>query len=173
MMTEDEARKQIAEVIERFNGLELRIADALRRCLTPTTSEYGFLRDLILHNTLLSFGAKVQLLDRILDYWSWDDLRKHTGRLKELTKLRNAFAHTSTAKRQLLVYMPPDGDFGSPMGSEFVVEKKTPTSWENVERQEAFDAFLSLHEKCEDLVKQIDTKVEESIAQSARRGLPQ
>jgi hypothetical protein len=163
-MTEDEARKQIAEVIERFNGLELRIADVLSRCVTPVTSDYGFLRELIFHNTLLSFGAKVQLLDRILDYWSWDDL-KHTGMLKELMKLRNAFAHTPTAKQQLLVYFAPDAEYGVPMGSEFIIEKKTSTSWENVEREKAFSDFLTLYKKCQELVEQINNKVKESIAQ--------
>lgn len=161
-MTEDEARKQIAEVIERFNGLELRIAAVLSSCITPATSDYGFLTELIFHNTLLSFGAKVQLLDRILDYWSWDNL-KHTGRLKELMKLRNAFAHTPTEKRQLLVYFAPDAEYGEPMGSEFIIEKKTPTSWENVEREKAFSDFLSLHDKCLKLVEQINDKVKESV----------
>lgn len=117
----------------------------------------------MLHNTILSFGAKVQLVERILEYWAWQDLREHIGRFKELMKIRNAFAHTPTAKGELLVDFAPDEEFGTPLGSKFVVEKKTTTSWVNIERGKAFTVFKELHQKCSELLSEIDTKVEESI----------
>ena len=168
-MNEQQMVQQIAEVVEKFNDLEMHIGLTLSKCIAPATQDYGFLRELIFHNTIIGFAAKVQLLERILKYWSWSDLLKHTGRFKELMKLRNAFAHTPTAKRQLLVYFPPDAEFGTPLGSESIIEKKTPTSWENIERSEAFSAFIELHQKCADLLAKIDEKVKESLTESSAR----
>jgi len=163
-MDEQIALSQVSWVIDKFNNLEMRVSMTLTKCLVPVNSEYGFLQELVFHNTILSFGAKVQLIERILDYWSWKDLRKQTGKFKELMKIRNAFAHTSTAKRQLLIYYPPDDEFGTPFGSEFIVEKKS-ASWKNVERSEAFNAFKELYEKCFDLLNEIHKKIEENLAQ--------
>lgn len=44
-MPEDEVREQIADVIDQFNDLEMRIGLILSKCITPTTSDYGFLRE--------------------------------------------------------------------------------------------------------------------------------
>ena len=164
-MDEERVLSQVSEVIDIFNDLEMRISMTLAQSLVPANSEYGFLQELVFHNTIISFGAKVQLIERILDYWSWKDLRKQTGKFKELMKIRNAFAHTPTAKRQLLIYSPSDNEFGTPIGSEFVVEKKSASSWVIVERSEAFNAFNELYEKCSDLLNKIHKKIEENLAQ--------
>lgn len=166
----DETSQQIADVIEHFNDLEMRIAMTLRKCLLPVTSDYGFLQELLFHNTILSFSAKVQLLERILDYWSWRDLKSHIGRFKELMKLRNAFAHTPTVKRELLVYFPPDEEFAVPLGSHMVVEKKTSTSWDNIPRDKAFKIYTELHQKCAELLIEIDGKITETVAQQPAPG---
>ncbi|MBE9572266.1 MAG: hypothetical protein IMF11_16690 [Proteobacteria bacterium] len=164
-MDEQRVLSQVSEVIDTFNNLEMQVSMTLAKCLVPVNSEYGFLQELVFHNTILSFGAKVQLIERILEYWSWKDLRKQTGKFKELMKIRNAFAHTPTAKRQLLIYYSPDNEFGTPLGSEFVVEKKSASSWENVERSEAFNAFKELYKKCFDILNEIYKKIEENLAQ--------
>ena len=164
-MTESEALEQIAQVVEKANDLEMRMGMVLSQCLLPATSDYGFLRELILHNTVVDFGRKIQLIERILDYWSWTDLKKRMGPFREIMKLRNAFAHTPLAQRQLLVYFPPGAEYGTPMGSEFIVHKKNPISWDNVERQEAFKSFLEVHQKCTQLVADISEEIRKTIAQ--------
>ena len=81
----------------------------------------------------------------------------------------NARIRTATAKRQLLVYFPTDAEFGSPLSSEFVVEKKSTSWWENVERTEAFRTFDDLHGNCSDLLKNIEARIEKNIAQHQLR----
>lgn len=164
-MTEEDTLQQSAEVIEKTNDLEMLIALILSKCLLPVTPDYGFLQELILHNTLVSFSAKVQLIERILDYWSWDDLKKKLGPFREIMKLRNVFAHTPLAKRQLLVQFLPDAEFGTPIGSQFVVEKRTSSSWANLEREDAFRSFIDLHFKCTETVKAVAGRIEKTIAQ--------
>jgi hypothetical protein len=171
-MTDEEALQQTAEVIEKTNDLEMRMALVLSKCLLPVTLDYGFLLELILHNTLVSFSAKVQLIERILDYWSWDDLKKKIGLFREIMKLRNAFAHTPLAKRQLLVHFLPDSEYGNPIGSQYVVEKRVSTSWENLEREETFRSFVGLHSKCIEIVKAIAERIEKTISQPSTPPLP-
>lgn len=162
-MKESEALDQIAQVVEKANDLEMRMGLLLSQCLLPATSDYGFLQELILHNTVLDFGRKVQLIERILDFWNWTDLKKRLGPFKELMKLRNAFAHTPLTQRQLLVYFPPGAEYATPLGSEFVVHKKNPVSWDNVERQEAFKSFLEVHGRCVGIVAEISEEIRKTI----------
>lgn len=162
-MKETDALDQIAQVIEKANDLEMRMGMLLSQCILPATADYGFLQELILHNTVVEFGRKVQLIERILDYWTWTHLKKRMGPFKEIMKLRNAFAHTPLAQRQLLVHVSPGEEVGTAVGSEFIVHKKTPVAWENVERQEAFQSFLEAHGKCTQLVAVISEEVRKSI----------
>lgn len=97
---------QIATVIDRTNQFEVQINLALSDCIVPASAEYGFLRETLFHNLCLGFGAKVRLLQRILDYWDWKDVKLDS--LHKLMQLRNAFAHTPTTKRVLLVGVDPD-----------------------------------------------------------------
>jgi hypothetical protein len=97
-------------------------------------------------------------------------LKKRTGPLKEIMKIRNAFAHTSLAQRQLLVYFPTGTEYGTPFGSEFIVHKKNTVSWDNVERQEAFKSFLEVHGKCTALMAEISEEIRKTIAQHPAAG---
>ncbi|MEA3437882.1 MAG: hypothetical protein U9R43_15565 [Thermodesulfobacteriota bacterium] len=155
-----DANEHIAKVIDEANYLEMRIGHLLSHCIRPVNSEYGFLVDTALHNTVMSFGAKVLLLKRILDYWSWDDLQKHSGRFDDVLRMRNAFAHTPTARRQLVV----DANDGTVIDNEMIVETKEGRRLENIERGSAFARFRKAYNSSLELFEQIDARVKETIA---------
>lgn len=154
-------KEQVAAVVDDANNLEMRIGHLLSQCIRPVNSEYGFLVETALHNTVMSFGAKVLLVKRILDYWGWDDLQKHTGRFDDVLRMRNAFAHTPTARRQLLVHAAD----GTVLGSEMIIESKEGRRLESIERGKAFHRFKKAYESSMELLEQIETRIKEGIAQ--------
>lgn len=157
-----ETKELIAKVVDDANFLEMRIGHLLSLCIRPINSQYGFLIETALHNTVMSFGAKVFLLKRILDYWRWDDLQKHSGRFDDVLRMRNAFAHTPTARRNLLI----DENNGTVLGSEMIVETREGRRLESIERGKAFERFTKAYESSLELLEQIDKRVRETIAQS-------
>ena len=161
-----EVNEHIAIVIDEANYLEMRIGILLSRCIRPVNKEYGFLVETALHNTVMSFGAKVLLLKRILDYWSWDDLQKHSGRFDDVLRMRNAFAHTATARRQLVV----DVSDGTLLGNEMLVETKEGRRLESIERGSAFERFRKAYDSALELLEQIEARVKDTIAQHGNKG---
>ena len=161
-----EVNEHIAIVIDEANYLEMRIGLLLSRSIRPVNKEYCFLVETALHNTVMSFGAKILLLKRILDYWSWDDLQKHSGRFDDVLRMRNAFAHTPTARRQLVV----DVSDGTVLGNEMIVETKEGRRLESIERGSAFDRFRKAYESSLALLEQIETRVKDTIAQHGNEG---
>lgn len=154
---------QIATVIDHTNQLEVQMNLALSQCIVPVSTEYGFLRETLFHNLCLGFGAKVRLLQRILDYWGWKEIKLNA--FHKLMDLRNAFAHTPTTKRVLLVGVDPETGEHHPLGSQMVVDRKHKTYWHEVKRGEAFQDFLESHETCLTIVKEIAQRIKETIAQ--------
>lgn len=141
--------------------LEMRIGHLFLHCIRPVNSEYGFLVETALNNTIISFGAKVFLLKRILDYWNWEDLQKHSGRFDDVLRIRNAFAHTPSARRQLKV----DASDGTVLGNEMIVETKKGRRLEGIERSSAFSQFMKAYNSSLELLEQIEERVKETIAQ--------
>ena len=161
-----DVNEQIAIVVDEANYLEMRIGLLLSLCIRPVNRGYGFLVETAFHNTVMSFGAKVLLLKRILDYWNWDDLQKHSGRFDDVLRMRNAFAHTPTARRQLVV----DAADGTVLGNEMIVETKEGRRLESIERGSAFDRFRKAYKSSLDLLEQIEARVKETIAQPGNKG---
>jgi hypothetical protein len=161
MSTDNETIKQIAEVIDEANYLEMRMGLILSKCICPVTNDYGFLVETVIHNSIISFGAKVLLIKRILDYWGWSDLQKQTGKFDDVLRMRNAFAHTPTDRRVLLV----NKDNGEVLGSQLIVESKEGRRLENIERKEAFDRFKKAFNSSISLFEEIEAKILQTIAQ--------
>ncbi len=159
----DETTEQIATVIDFTNQLEVKINLALSECIVPVSAEYGFLRETLFHNLCLGFGAKVRLLQRILDYWSWKKVK--LDNFHKLMQLRNAFAHTPTTKRVLLVDVDPETGEHHALGSKLVVDQKYKTYWKEVDRAEAFQDFLEIHKSCVTIVEDIARRIKETITQ--------
>lgn len=157
--------QQIATVVDKANYLEIRVGLLLRQCIRPVNSEYGFLIETAFHNTVISFGAKVLLLKRILDYWKWKDLQKHSSRFDDVLRIRNAFAHTCTAQGQLEV----DTRDGTLLGDEMIIETKKGRSLERIERNSAFISFNQAYELSLELLEQIEARVKETITQQDSR----
>ncbi len=134
---------------------------ALSQCIVPVSTEYGFLREILFHNLCLGFGAKVRLLQRILDYWGWKEIKLNV--FHKLMDLRNAFAHTPTTKRVLLVNVDPETGEHHPLGSQLVVDRKHKTYWQEVERDQAFQDFLESHKVCCSIVEQISELIKETL----------
>lgn len=141
---------------------------ALSQCILPVSSEYGFLRETLFHNLCLGFGAKVRLLQRILDYWGWKEIKLNG--FHKLMGLRNAFAHTPTTKRVLLVGVDPETGEHRPLGSQLVVDRKHKTYWQEIERGEAFRDFLDSHKACLTIIKQIAERINETITKPGNLG---
>lgn len=158
-----ETADQIATVIDLMNQLEVHINMALSQCLVPVSPEYGFLRETLFHNLCLGFGAKVRLLQRILDYWDWKDIK--LDKFHKLMGLRNAFAHTPTTKRVLLVGVDPDTGEHHALGSQLVVDRKYKTYWQEVQRSEALQDFQAAYGGCIAIVEEIANRIEKTIAQ--------
>jgi hypothetical protein len=152
---------QIATVIDQTNQLEVQMNLALSQCIVPVSTEYGFLRETLFHNLCLGFGAKVRLLQRILDYWDWKDIKLNA--FHRLMDLRNAFAHTPTTKRVLMVNIDPESGEYHPLGSQLVVDRKHKTYWQEVERSEAFQDFIESYKVCCSIVEQISERIKESL----------
>jgi hypothetical protein len=161
-----EVNEHIATVIDQANYLEMRIGLLLFLCIRPVNKAYGFLVETALHNTVMSFGAKVLLLKRILDYWRWDDLQKRSGTFDDVLRMRNAFAHTPTARRQLVV----DVSNGTVLGNEMIVETKEGRRLESIERGSAFERFRKAYESSLELLEKIEERVKDTIAQHGNGG---
>jgi hypothetical protein len=155
--------EQIASVIDLTNQLEVQINLALSECIVPVSTEYGFLRETLFHNLCLGFGAKVRLLQRIIDYWNWKETKLDD--FHKLMQLRNAFAHTPTTKRVLLVSADPETGEHHPLASQLVVDRKYKTHWQEMERAEAFQDFLAAHQSCDTIVKDLTRRIRETIAE--------
>ncbi len=160
--------EQIASVIDLTNQLEVQINLALSECIVPVSGEYGFLRETLFHNLCLGFGAKVRLLQRILDYWNWKDTK--IDDFHKLMQLRNAFAHTPTTKRALIVVVDAETGEHHPQGSQLVVDRKYKTYWQEMERNEAFHDFLETYQSCDTIVKNITRKIKKTIPQPENLG---
>ena len=160
--------EQIATVIDLTNQLEVKINLALSECIVPVSAEYGFLRETLFHNLCLGFGAKVRLLQRILDYWSWKETKLDD--FHKLMQLRNAFAHTPTTKRVLLVGVNPETGEHHPLESKLVVDWKYKTYWQEVDRAEAFQDFLETNQSCVTTVEDIARRIRETITQPENPG---
>jgi hypothetical protein len=161
-----EVDDHIAKVIDEANYLEMRVGLLLSQCIRPVNRQYGFLVETALHNTVISFGAKVLLIKRILDYWNWDDLQKHSGRFDDVLRMRNAFAHTPTARRQLVV----DATDGTVLGNEMIVETKEGRRLESIERRTAFARFRKAFKSSLELLEQIEIRIKDTIAQHGNKG---
>ena len=155
--------KQIADVIDMTNQLESEMADLLSQCLIPVISDYGFLREAVFHNTCVHFGAKVKLLKRITEYWSFKGLNFKWFYI--LLDLRNAFAHTPTTKRMVQIWFDDKDSAGRLLGSEMIVDKKSGSSWQNQIRNEAFKDFVEAYNSCRGILVIIDNKIKQTIAQ--------
>jgi putative restriction endonuclease len=153
--------EQIASVIDLTNQLEVQINLALSECILPVSTEYGFLRETLFHNLCLGFGAKVRLLQRILDYWNWKETKLDD--FHKLMQLRNAFAHTPTTKRVLLVGVDDETVEHHPLGSQLVVDRKYKTYWQEVERGKAFQDFFDSNEACLSIVKEIAQRIKTTL----------
>jgi len=144
-------------VIDMTNEVEDKISDILSRLLIPVTNDYGFLKEVILHNTCISLGQKVRIIKRISEYWGWRDIE--FGHFNALLDLRNAFAHTSTNRFQLVIWKDSTTGMASSMGSEMVVERKHKSHWREQERGEAFDEFKELHAKCMNSLSELFNRI--------------
>lgn len=138
--------EQIAEVIDKTNQIESAMTSILARLLPPVTSDYHFLIDAVLHNTCVNLGQKLRLFRLIADHWGWTDV--DFGCFHGLIELRNAFAHTSTGKHQLVIWKDPSTNKVTGMGVEKFIERKAGLTWQEQGRDEAFQEFLTIHAKC-------------------------
>jgi len=155
--------EQIASVIDLTNKLEVQINLVLSECIVSVSKEYGFLRETLFHNLCLGFGAKVRVLQRIIDYWNWKEIKLDD--FHKLMQLRNAFAHTPTTKRILIVSVDSETGEHHPLGSQLVVDRKYKTFWQEMERGEAFQDFLAAHQSCDTIVKDLTRRIKETIAE--------
>lgn len=164
MEADSKIKDQIATVIDHANNLELRLTLILRKVLRPVNSNYGHVLERALHNTVMPFGAKLLLVKSILDYWHWDDLQKKIGTIDDVLRIRNAFAHTSTAQRVLIV----DEMNHSLIANEMIVEsKKNSITLERIERSKAFERFEKAYKKSLQVLSDIESKIKSTIVQSA------
>jgi len=165
METDPKFLDQIATVIEKTNYLEIKLEMILYTVLRPVSPDYGHVLERALHNTLISLGGKLHLIRAILDYWSWDDLQKKMGTLDDVTRIRNAFAHTSTARRQFRVEMDRETGCQTEISNQMIVESRNGRKLERIERGKAFQRFNKAYTSSIDLVSEIETRVKKSIAQ--------
>lgn len=155
---------QICIVIEKTNYLEMRLEMILHTVLCPVNPDYGHVLERALHNTVISLGGKLHLIRAILDYWSWDDLQKKMGTLDDVVRIRNAFAHTSTARRQFRLEMDRGTGYQAEIRNQMIVESRNGRRLERIEREEAFQRFNKAYNSSIDLVSEIEDRVKNSIA---------
>lgn len=160
------ALEQIATVIDLTNKYEIEINLVLSQCIVPVSSEYGFLCETLFHNLCLGFGCKVRLLRRIIEYWNWKD--EDMGSFYAVMELRNAFAHTSTSKRVLLIGFDPQTYERCALANEMVVDRKYKTYWKEVERGQALTEYMQAHGEATKTLKRIAEKIALTI--SPKRG---
>jgi len=161
MESDSKVQEQIALVIDQANHLEWRLSMLLSIVLRPVNSDYGHVLEKAMHNTVISFGSKLLLVRSILDYWSWDDLQKKVGAIDDVIRMRNAFAHTSTAKRQLHV----DKRNHTVIANEMIVESKNGRKLEVIERTKAFNRFKKAYKSSLQVLSEIENRIENEIPQ--------
>lgn len=158
--------EQIAAVINMANQIELSMKLILGTCLSPTLPDFGFLRELILHNTVTSFSAKHKMLTQLCAYFGWKEEKKSLSDLHDLMRLRNAFAHTPTNSRMLEVLQEDESTPGIVIGNYMVIESVTTAGEvQRIKRSEAFESFKTIHGKIVTLLDTLRKKVEARIAQ--------
>ena len=167
MDTEQKFLDQISSVVEKTNFLEIKLEMILYAVLRPATSDYGHVLEKALHNTVISLGGKLHLIRAILEYWSWNDLQKKMGTLDDVLRIRNAFAHTSVARRQFIVELNPQTGSQTKISNQMVVESKNGRKLERIERGAAFQRFNKAYDSSIALISEIEARVKQSIAQQA------
>lgn len=151
------SKEQIATVIDLTNQLEDTMEMIFGSLVTPH-EKYRFLRDAIFHNTCISFGMKVRLLKIIADTMKWKAI--NLGPFDDLLALRNAFAHTSTDKKQFTIFLDQSTNKPTKFAQEMVIEKKHKNSWEPIDRDMAYDKFNELHKKCANTLHTVMQNIE-------------
>ena len=160
MESDSKIKDQIATIIDQSNYLELRLSMILATVLRPVNSDYSHILEKALHNTIMPFGEKLLLVKSILDYWGSDDFQKKIGVLDDVLRMRNAFAHTSTAKRQLCV----NKGNHTVIANEMIVESKNGRKLERIERSKAFNRFQKAYKKSLQVLSDIENKIKKTIA---------
>ena len=153
--------KQIATVIDQTNQVEVEVNQILSKCLVPVSKDYGFLRTTLFHNLCLGFGVKVKLLQRIVDYWKWKDIKLDC--LHKLLSLRNSFAHTPTSKKMFIFYF--DHETGDPLSTqiESVVDRQKGSHWKEMKRSEAFGVFNEYLRDSLSVLGELKIRIDETL----------
>jgi len=82
----------IGDVISQFNNLEWIVDSIIVTFIQPQASAKEFVSKHLIHNSILSFGAKIKLLFAIINFLELEKIDK--DKLHRLLALRNAVAHS-------------------------------------------------------------------------------
>ena len=149
---DQKTKDQLVAVIEATNILEEQAGAVVRKlCLpppAPDNSQLHILFHRLLHNTILSLGAKVTFIKGVvIDHFRWKDLKRKVGVLDEVLRLRNAFAHTPTSRKAVVsgpITVPGPAGVRQSVGivaEHLLVETRQHGSVKYLLRDEAFKEF--------------------------------
>jgi hypothetical protein len=96
---EQKTKLETAFVIEQTNYIEYVLKQILVAYISPQKNRTDFLSDIIMHNSMLNFGAKIKAFLYLAKTNNWKKIEQkhfHTIRI-----VRNAFAHSDTEKETI------------------------------------------------------------------------
>lgn len=95
MLINSETNLQIAYVIDHTNTIEYVLKGVLTRYVNAPSNRETFVKNILLHSSIVSLGGKFKLLHHIVADEDWPKLdRNH---FHTLLNIRNVFAHSDTA----------------------------------------------------------------------------
>jgi len=89
--------KTVGELLDEFNRIEKFIAFHIVSYVSPPPEKYGYVYNLMLHNSIIPFGAKLKLLLALVRETNGPKIVRDD--FHKLVNLRNAFAHGYMAPR--------------------------------------------------------------------------
>lgn len=135
---------KVGYMLKRFNYIEFVLNKILTNYIQPKDmGKTSFVRDYLLHNSIVNFASKVKLFIKLNDDNKWININQ--DKLNKLYKYRNAIAHSHTNKVNVLIDLGKVKN-GIPESKTYynVESMKANGQMEVIERAKLFQDFLDL-----------------------------
>ena len=159
----DDKDNAISDVIQKFNKIESLTKTLIVNYIKPDDSKKSFVELFLLHNTIMSFGAKLKIIKQInadLNWFTGDDFEK----FHQLINIRNAFAHSTTHGMTHMGVFP----LKFPVVFRFHVEQSGSSKIFGLKpMQEQYDKFNEIYGYLEDKIANLISSINSSDSNSS------
>jgi len=149
------AYRELAFVVDKTNYLEYTLKSILRKYLAAPSDRAAFVKDILLHSSIIGLGQKFKLLQFICEREQWPKLDPNS--FHSVLNIRNAFAHSDTVTQ--IIKLSPRTNGKSEIAEVFQLVDSISSSGKHKElkRSEALDEFVQHWVAVRDYLHDIDT----------------